>query len=124
MDKHDNKRLKAHVQFAVIPPLDDIKEFFTAATDRAFIIETTWAAWLDVDVDDILCFQPYIRPSHQQILRETAQGVRNACSLLRQLLRPYGYCITYYRTQWKLEEIKNESKTVGKKEGIIVKWSG
>jgi len=124
MLESDIKTSKSYVQFAAIPPLDYIKEFFTSATDRVFILETTWTAWLDVDIDDILCFQPYIRPSHQQILRETAEGSRNACSLLRQLLRPYGLCITHYRAQWKLEEIKEVVKTVGKKEGTTVKWSG
>jgi len=55
---------------------------------------------------------------------ETANGDRNACAFLRQLLRPYGFGIEYYRNVWKVKELKGELKTVEKKEGKTVEWSG
>jgi len=109
-------------QFKEVPPLEDVKELFTAATGCSFQDDVSWKQWLTVDVDLILCIQAYIRPSHQKILNETAQGDRNACALLRQLLRPHGYCINHCQKIWSLIPIKEESKTVGKKEGGTVVW--
>jgi hypothetical protein len=55
---------------------------------------------------------------------ETANGERNACAFLRQLLRPYGFGIEFYQNVWKVKELKDASKTVGKKEGTTVEWGG
>ena len=110
-------------QFRELPLLHDIHEFFMMATGSPFQPEITWSVWKHVDVDDILCFQPYIRPSHQKIIMETASGERNPCALLRQLIRPYGFCIETHKTFWVLKEIKLDPKAVTKKVGLTVKWN-
>ena len=114
----------AHAQFVDIPPLEDIYTFFTAATGCPFMMEAEWTRWLPIDPDDVLCFVSYVRPCHQRIMLETANGDRDPCAFLRQLLRPYGYCIVLYRKRWLLKELKEESKTVVKKEGATVNWAG
>ena len=114
----------AYAQFRELPSLADIKELFVAATGTPFYDEASWSSWNDVDMDLILSFRPYIRPSHQKILLETAQGKRNACSLIRQLLRPHGYCIILYQKVWTMIAERDETKTVGKKEGTVIAWSG
>ena len=111
-------------QFRELPPLSDIAELFRMATGRHFQPEISWSAWETVDTDDILCFEPYIRPSHQSILVETASGIRNPCALLRQLIRPYGFCIETHRTYWVLKEQKLSTTSVTKKAGATVVWSG
>lgn len=111
-------------QFRELPPLCDIHELFMMATGNPFQPETTWSDWKTMDADDILCFQPYIRPSHQKILVETASGVRNPCALLRQLIRPYGFCIETHKTYWVLKEMKLGSTAVNKKVGTTVEWHG
>jgi hypothetical protein len=55
---------------------------------------------------------------------ETADGVRDPCAFLRQLLRPYGFLIEFYRGRWTLKENKEVAKTVSKKEGTTVTWAG
>ena len=111
-------------QFVEIPPLEDVNSFFTAATGCPFKLDVQWSKWLQLDPDDVLCFVPYIRKCHQKIIIETLNKLRDPCALLRQLLRPYGYCIDFYRKKYTLVEIKEDLKTVGKKEGATVTWSG
>ena len=115
----------AYVQFKAIPPLEDIKELFKAATGCAFQVEMSWARWTPLDPDDVFCFQPYIRPCHVTILLETANGIRNACALLRQLLRPHGYGIVRHQGKelWSLHELKENAKLVGKKAGAVIHWT-
>jgi hypothetical protein len=114
----------SYAQFREIPPLDDIKELFTSATGVPFYDEVSWSSWNPVDTDIILSLRPYFRPSHQKILLETAQGRRPSCTLLRQLLRPYGYCIILYQKVWTMIAERDDTKTVGKKEGATIVWSG
>jgi len=111
-------------QFRELPPLCDVCELFVMATGNLFQPEITWSEWKTVDTDDILCFQPYIRPSHQKIILETASGLRNPCALLRQLIRPYGFCIETHKTFWVLKEMKLDSAPVTKKVGATVEWNG
>jgi len=113
----------AFAQFRELPELSDICELFVMTTGNSFQPETTWSEWKTVDVDDILCFQPYIRPSHQKIIMETASGIRNPCALLRQLIRPYGFCIETHKTHWVLKEMKFDSAAVTKKAGTTVEWN-
>jgi hypothetical protein len=115
----------AFVQFKAIPSLDDIKELFKATTGCVFQVEMSWTRWITVDPDDVLCFQPYIRPCHMAILLETANGDRNACALLRQLLRPHGFGIVRQQGKeiWSLLELKENAKLVGKKAGTVIQWS-
>jgi len=110
-------------QFRELPPLHDIYDFFMLATGSPFQPEITWSEWKTVFIDDVLCFQPYIRPSHQKIILETASSLRNPCALLRQLIRPYGFCIETHKTHWVLKEMKNETTPVIKKEGKLVEWN-
>lgn len=114
----------AHAQFVMVPPIGEVHSFFTAATGCLFHVEVSWQRWLPLDPDSVLSFMAYIRPCHQKLLMETANGDRNACAFLRQLLRPYGFGIEYYRNVWKVKELKGESKTVEKKEGTTVEWGG
>lgn len=110
-------------QFREVPPLHDISELFVLATGSKFQPEITWVEWKTVDVDEVLCFLPYIRPSHQKLILETTSGERNPCALLRQLIRPYGFCIETHKTFWVLKELKFDPKTVTKKVGITVEWN-
>jgi len=114
----------AHAQFVVTPPLEDVNSLFTAATGCPLHVEVTWLHWIPVSPDSVLCFVPYIRPCHQKILMETANNQRNPCAFLRQLLRPHGFVIEYYRNKWTLKELKEELKTVSKKDGAVIEWSG
>jgi len=114
----------SHAQFIDLPPLEEINNFFTAATGCPCKVDVTWTKWLPLDPDDIFYFVSYIRPCHQKLLMETADGVRDPCAFLRQLLRPYGFRIEFYRNKWTLIDNKVESKTVGKKEGGIITWAG
>lgn len=114
----------SHAQFVVIPPLEEIHTFVTAATGGPCIVDATWRKWLPLDPDCVFAFLPYIRPCHQKLLMETADGVRDPCAFLRQLLRPYGFLIEFYRGRWTLKENKEVAKTVSKKEGTTVTWAG
>jgi len=113
----------AFAQFRELPLMSDICELFVMATGNPFQPEITWSDWKTVDIEDILSFQPYIRPSHQKIILETASGLRNPCALLRQLIRPYGFCIETHKTHWVLKEMKLDSAAVSKKNGTIVQWN-
>ena len=111
-------------QFIYLPPLDMIKELFTGATGLTFRDDISWKLWQAVDPSDIYMFLPYIRKCHQQLLIETANGVqKNVCSFLRQLLRPYNFSIKLIKKTYHICELKEESKTVGKKEGVTVVWT-
>jgi hypothetical protein len=114
-----------YVQFKAIPPIEDSRELFKVATGCVFQVEMTWTRWIPVDPDDVISFHPYIRPCHIAILMETANGERNACSLLRQLLRPHGYGIMRQqgKTLWTLHELKENANTVGKKAGTVITWT-
>ena len=114
----------SHAQFVVTPPVGEVHSLFTAATGCPFHVEVSWSQWKPLDPDSVFCFIPYIRPCHQKILMETGNSSRNPCAFLRQLLRPHGFGIEYYRNKWTLKELKADSKTVGKKEGTVVEWGG
>jgi hypothetical protein len=110
-------------QFTSQPPFSYIEELFLKATGRKLSVYTVWRIWLPVDSDEYFIFQPYIRPCHQQILIETINGFQpNPCSLLRQLLRPYGLMIQKRRDEYKV--CTHSVPTVGKKAGATIIWSG
>ena len=92
-----------NTQFKTIPPLDDIQKMFCCVTGVKFFVESTWYTFVETsDPDIFLQFMPYIRPSHQKILLDTANGKqKNPCSLLRQLLRPHGFTILFEPTSVK-----------------------
>ena len=111
-----------HAQFTDLPPFSDIEDLFKKATGLQLSLYTTWRLWKHVDPEDYAIFQPYIRPCHQRILLDTINGVQQSpCSLLRQLLRPYGILIQKTNKQYKLCEHTNP--TVGKKDGTTITWS-
>ena len=111
-------------QFVDLPPLDMIKELFAAATGLIFCEGVSWRVWQVLDPSDLYMFRPYIRKCHQQLLMETANGIQsNACSFLRQLLRPYGFSIKLFKKIYHVCELKEEAKTVGKKDGATVVWT-
>lgn len=113
-----------YAQFKVIPPLDEIKELFTAATGVTFHMEASWTTWQPLDADDMLIFRPYIRKCHQKILMETVNGIhKDPCSFLRQLVRPHGFLIVYAGKRYTLTEAKEEVKVVEKKAGTTVDWT-
>ena len=113
-----------HAQFNILPPLADIQELFVTAIGLPFQTNVSWTQWLPVDIDDILIFKPYIRPCHQKLLMDTINGVqKNACSFLRQLLRPYGFSIVKKKDFYTLVETKENTKLVGKKSGVTVVWT-
>ena len=114
---------KKGAQFVEMPPLEMVTEFFTTVTGLPLQLDVSWTRWIAYDVDELYVFKPYIRKCHQKLLLETANGVqKNVCSFLRQLLRPYGYCIVLSKGIYSLCENKDESKTVGKKDGKVVVW--
>jgi len=109
-------------QFTSLPPFPYIEELFRKATGRILSVYTTWQSWLPVEPDEYFVFQPYIRPCHQQILMETINGFQpNPCSLLRQLLRPYGLMIQKKKNEYKV--CTHSDSTIGKKEGTTIIWS-
>jgi len=112
-------------QFVTIPPLDMVKELFITLTGLPFSEGVSWTVWQTVDPSDLYMFQPYIRKCHQQLLMETANGVqKNACSFLRQILRPHSFSIKLKKNRmYYLCEIKEDIKTVGKKDGKTVIWT-
>ena len=113
-----------HAQFISLPPLADIQELFVKATGLPFQTNVSWSLWLPVDVDEILIFKPYIRPCHQKLLMDTINDdTKNACSLLRQLLRPYSFSIVKKKNFYTLVETKENTKVVGKKSGATVVWT-
>ena len=112
-----------HAQFISLPPLVDIQELFVKAAGLPFQTNVSWSLWLPVDIDEILIFRPYIRPCHQKLLMDTVNGIqKNACSLLRQLLRPYGFSIIKKKKFYTLVEIKEIVKGVSKKTGTTLQW--
>ena len=114
----------SHAQFVSVPPIEEVHTFFTAATGCMCTVDASWSKWLPLDPDDIFVFLPYVRQCHQKLLMETADGSRDPCAFMRQLLRPHGLLIEFYRNKWTLIENKEAVKTVMKKEGRIVSWSG
>jgi hypothetical protein len=106
-------------QFVEIPPLEDVRGLFTAASGKPFGIGVTWTTWETVDPDHILEFQPYIRPCHQRILLETVNGIQNPCAFLRQLMKPHGFNIVVRRHEYHLEALKGQTH-VSKKEGLTL----
>jgi len=111
-------------QFIELPPLEMVKEFFTMVTGLPFREDAIWKTWHPVDPSDLYIFRPYIRKCHQQLLIETANGIqKNVCSFLRQLLRPYKFTIKLSKNMYRVCELKEETKTVGKKEGTTVVWT-
>jgi len=113
-----------HAQFVEVPPLEEVKALFTATTGRQFQLYVTWTKWTPVDPADLYVFRPYIRRCHQKLLKETANGTqKNPCSFLRQLLRPYGYCIKLVKKTYTLIEWVDDMKTVGKKDGATIVWT-
>ena len=114
-----------HAQFTTVPPLEMVQSFFKTATGIPFKLDATWASWLSIEPDDIFEFMSYIRPCHRKLLMETADGNQpNPCSFLRQLLRPHGFGIRLSKKKYIVEELKEDSKTVGKKPGATVVWGG
>ena len=111
-------------QFVNIPPLDMVKELFTSTTGLPFSEGVSWTVWQTADPSDLYMFRPYIRKCHHQLLMETANGIqKNACSFLRQVLRPHNFSIKLKKKMYYLCEIKEDAKTVGKKDGTTVVWT-
>lgn len=114
-----------HAQFTTVPPLETVEHFFKIVTGIPFKLDATWVSWLTAEPDDVFEFLSYIRPCHRKLLMETADGVQpNPCSFLRQLLRPHGFAIRLSKKRYIVEELKEDSKTVGKKPGTTVVWEG
>jgi hypothetical protein len=111
-------------QFVNIPPLEMVKELFVITTGVPFSEGISWTVWLPLDPSDLYIFLPYIRKCHQQLLIETANRIQNnACSFLRQILRPHNFSIKLKKKMYYLCDIKEDAKTVGKKEGTTVVWT-
>jgi len=114
----------SHAQFTTIPPLEMVQQFFKNVTGIPFKLDAMWTSWLAVEPDDVFEFISYVRPCHHKLLMETADRVQpNPCSFLRQLLRPHGFAIRLSKKRYIVEELKEESKTVGKKAGATVVWT-
>ena len=112
-------------QFVVVPPLDRVGRLFCIVTGCRFAPEVSWTTWIPCDVSGMEWLREYIRPSHQKLLNDTLANIQpNACSLLRQILRPHDYRIEKTSYGWTLKEGKSKSgpKLVAVKPGRRIVW--
>lgn len=115
-----------HAQFVVLPNLARITELFTAATDVQMEEGATWTKWIHLPEEGYSWLLEYIRPCHQQILKETLENVQTTpAALFRQLLRPFNFTIKVHKKGWILATINTVSApiVVADKPGVTIVWS-
>jgi len=116
----------SHAQFVVLPSLSRITELFTAATDVQMEEGATWTKWNHLPEEGYSWLLEYIRPCHQQILKETLENVQTTpAALFRQLLRPFHFTIKVHKKGWILAAIHTPAAatTVADKPGVTIVWS-
>jgi len=121
-----NSNSVLHAQFVLLPSLARIPELFTAATDVQMEEGATWTKWNHLPEEGYSWLLEYIRPCHQQILKETLENVQTTpAALFRQLLRPFHFTIKVHKKGWILAAINTAatSMTVADKPGVTIVWS-
>ena len=115
-----------HSQFIVVPSRARISELFTAASGVAMEDANTWTKWNYLPAEAYAWLLEYIRPCHQQILKETLENVQSTpAALFRQLLRPFDFTIKAFKKGWILNALLVEPAptTVADKPGVTIVWS-
>jgi len=116
----------SHAQFVVLPSLARITDLFTATTDVQMEEGATWTKWNYLSEEGYSWLLEYIRPCHQQILKETLENVQpNPAALFRQLLRPFNFTIKVHKKGWILATLNTPvaATTVTDKPGVTIVWS-
>lgn len=114
---------KGHAQFIVVPSRARIAELFEAATGQPLTVGSFWKKWNAVAAEAYAWLLDYIRPCHQQILKETLDG-GSELPLFRQLLRPHELSIKNYKKGWILTELNVKVvKVVEDKPGATIVWT-
>ena len=115
-----------HSQFIVVPNRARISELFTAASGVAMEDTNTWTKWDYLPEEAYAWLLEYIRPCHQQILKETLDKIQpTPAALFRQLLRPFDLTIKVHKKGWILNALKVAPviTTVVDKPGATIVWS-
>jgi hypothetical protein len=116
-----------HSQFVVIPSKARITELFEAATGVAFNEDSTWTKWIPLPpLEAYAWLLEYIRPCHQQILKDTIDNTQaTPAALFRQLLRPFDLTIKVHKKGWILSALQPPAAltTVADKPGVTIVWT-
>lgn len=114
-------------QFVVIPSKSRISELFEAATGVPLEEESTWTKWIPLPpLEAYAWLLEYIRPCHQQILKDTMEDKQpTPAALFRQLLRPFDLTIKAHKKGWILTALQPPptTKIVEDKPGVMIVWS-
>ena len=114
-----------HSQFIVIPSKARVTELFEAATGAMLEEDSTWTKWSSLPVEAYTWLLEYIRPCHQQILKDTLDDKQpTPAALFRQLLRPFDLTIKAYKKGWILTALQPPVAitTVADKPGVTIVW--
>jgi len=117
---------QAHSQFIVVPSRVRISELFLAATGVAMEEDSTWQKWNYLPAEAYAWLLEYIRPCHQQILKDTLDDKQpTPAALFRQLLRPFDLTIKAHKKGWILTALQSPAAvtTVADKPGVTIVWS-
>ena len=115
-----------HSQFIVVPSRVRIAEVFEAATGAPLEEDATWTKWNPLPAEAYAWLLEYIRPCHQQILKETLEDTQpTPAALFRQLLRPFDLTIKVHKKGWILSALQPppSTKTVEDKPGVTIVWT-
>jgi hypothetical protein len=114
-----------HSQFVVTPSLARITELFEAATGVPLEEDSTWTKWIPLPPEAYAWLLEYIRPCHQQILKDTLEDKQpTPAALFRQLLRPFDLTIKVHKKGWIVTALQPPvAKTVADKPGITIVWT-
>jgi hypothetical protein len=114
-------------QFVVIPSKARITELFEAATGTTLEEDSTWTKWISLPpMESYGWLLEYIRPCHQQILKDTLEDKQpTPAALFRQLLRPFDLTIKAHKKGWILTALQPPAAltTVADKPGVTIVWT-
>jgi len=115
-----------HSQFIVVPSKVRVTELFEAATGVPLEEGATWTKWILLPGDAYAWLLEYIRPCHQQILKEILEDKQpTPAALFRQLLRPFDLTIKMHKKGWILNALQSApaATTVADKPGVTIAWT-
>jgi hypothetical protein len=115
-----------HSQFVVVPSRVRINELFEAATGTVMEEGATWTKWHPMPLEAYAWLLEYIRPCHQQILKDTLDDKQpTPAALFRQLLRPFDLTIKAHKKGWVLNTLQPPpvTKRVEDKPGVTIVWT-
>jgi hypothetical protein len=115
-----------HSQFVVTPSFARITELFEAATGASLEEGATWTKWIPLPpLEAYSWLLEYIRPCHQQILKDTMDDTQpTPAALFRQLLRPFDFTIKVHKKGWIVTALQPPAPTtVADKPGVTIVWT-